>query len=86
ELPYDKLVLATGSSLHKPNIPGLNEYAFSVDTFQEASKLHQHLDTLVSKSSLAGCYTAVVVGAGFTGLEVATEMVSMLKRSAEHNG
>lgn len=85
-LPYDKLVLATGSSLHKPNIPGLKEHGFSVDAFQEASKLHQHLDNLVTKRSLAGCYTAVVVGAGFTGLEVATEMVSMLKHVAEKNG
>ncbi|MDQ0975915.1 NADH dehydrogenase [Neobacillus niacini] len=86
KLTYDKLVLAAGSSLQIPNIPGLKEHAFSVDTFQEASKLHQHLDNLVSKRSSEGCYTAVVVGAGFTGLEVATEMASMLKHVAEKNG
>ncbi|CAM3689034.1 NAD(P)/FAD-dependent oxidoreductase [Aeromicrobium ponti] len=85
-LSYDKLVLAAGSILQRPNIPGLEEHAFSVDTFQEASNLHQHLDNLVSKKSLAGCYTAIVVGAGFTGLEVAAEMVSMLKHVAEKNG
>jgi NADH:ubiquinone reductase (H+-translocating) len=85
-LPYDKLVLAAGSILQRPNIPGLKEHAFSVDTYQEANNLHQHLDNLISKRSLAGCYTAIVVGAGFTGLEVATEMVSMLKRVAEKNG
>ncbi|MFD2615423.1 NAD(P)/FAD-dependent oxidoreductase [Paenibacillus gansuensis] len=85
-LPYDKLVLATGSSLHKPNIPGLKEHAFSVDTYHEATKLNQHLDTLVSKKSFVGSYTVVVIGAGFTGLEVATEMVSTLKRIAKNNG
>lgn len=85
-LPYDKLVLAAGSSLNRPNIPGLKEHAYAVDTFQDATKLHQHLDQLAAKKSVAGCYTAVVVGGGFTGLEVATEMVSMLKHVAEKNG
>jgi NADH dehydrogenase len=79
-------VLASGSSLQRPNIPGLLEHAFSVDTFEDANKLHHHLDNLVSKRTVPGCYTTVVVGAGFTGLEAATEMVSMLKNVAENNG
>jgi NADH:ubiquinone reductase (H+-translocating) len=86
KLPYDSLVLATGSYLNKPNIPGLSENAFSVDTYQEARRLHNHLDSLASRRTELGCYTAVIVGAGFTGLEISTEMVSMLKNVAEKNG
>jgi NADH:ubiquinone reductase (H+-translocating) len=41
---------------------------------------------LASKRALAGCYTSIVVGAGFTGLEVAAEMVSMLKHVVDKNG
>jgi NADH dehydrogenase len=68
-LSYDRLVLAAGSRLHRPQIPGI-EYAFGVDTYAEAIGLEQHLSTSDARSS------AVVVGAGFTGIEVATALAS----------
>jgi NADH dehydrogenase FAD-containing subunit len=42
-LSYDRLVLATGSRLFRPPIPGLPEHAFSVDDLNEATKLDRHL-------------------------------------------
>ena len=42
-LRYDRLVLATGSRLFRPDIPGLREHGFSVDRFDEAVALAAHL-------------------------------------------
>ena len=36
-LAYDRLVFALGSQLLRPNIPGLAEYAFDVDTYDGAT-------------------------------------------------
>lgn len=83
-LSYDRLVLAAGSALYRPNIPGLTEHAFAVDTHREAILLEEHLQALATRPASAGQFTAVVVGAGFTGLEVATEMVTRLQEVAAH--
>ena len=84
-LAYDRLVLAAGSRLHRPAIPGAQN-AFSVDTFAEAAALDRHLATLAEQSARAGRFTAVVVGAGFTGLEVATELLGRLQLLAARAG
>lgn len=86
KLRYDRLVLAAGSRLHRPSVPGLEEHAFSTDTFSEAAALDDHLRVLPSRTDASGRYTVVVVGAGFTGLEVATEMVGRLDGLASRNG
>ncbi|MDO4254476.1 MAG: FAD-dependent oxidoreductase [Kocuria sp.] len=77
QLSYDRLVLAAGSSLVAPNIAGA-EYLFDVDTMPAAARLHAHIGTLTRLNEHPGQFTAVVVGAGFTGLEVATELPSRL--------
>ncbi|TDD29283.1 FAD-dependent oxidoreductase [Actinomadura sp. KC06] len=63
---YDRLVLAAGSRLVRPAIPGADRL-FDVDTLDGARRLRGHLRGRDG-------YTAVVVGAGFAGLEVATEL------------
>ncbi len=81
---YDKLIIATGSHLDVPDIPGLKDYGFNVDTYAAAKKLQQHLDNL-SKKSIEGQYTIVVVGGGFTGVEAATELMNRVKQLASGN-
>ena len=78
-LAYDRLVLALGSQLLQPNIPGLAEYAFDVDTYKGAIRLNTHLQSLPSQPHSPGRLTVVVVGGGLTGIEVATEMPGRLK-------
>ena len=78
ELAYDKLVLATGSTLVSPQLPGA-EHLFDVDTIEAADALHQHIAQLSRDPQRPGAFTAVVVGGGFTGLEVATELPSRLR-------
>jgi len=73
---YDRLVLATGSQLNRPAFPGA-AHAFDIDTLDAAVALDAHLHHLPQLSTPAR-YTAVVVGAGFTGLEIATELVGRL--------
>jgi NADH dehydrogenase len=43
KLSYDRLVVATGSRLFRPNIPGLAEHGFSVDSLDDAIALDKHL-------------------------------------------
>jgi NADH dehydrogenase len=78
-LQYHRLVLATGSRLFRPNIPGLADYAFSVDNIDDAIALDRHLHELAKMPASAARDTIVVVGAGFTGIEAATEMPSRLR-------
>jgi NADH:ubiquinone reductase (H+-translocating) len=76
-LNYDRLVIALGSEVAKPSIPGLDAFGFDVDTFRAAKKLEDHLMALPSKTSV-GRSSVVVVGAGATGIEVATELPARL--------
>jgi NADH dehydrogenase len=85
-LSYDKLVLATGSQLLRPGGLAGSEYLFDVDTMPGAARLDHHLRRLPRKAQSDGRYTAVVVGAGFTGLEIATALVERLGAIAEPHG
>ncbi|WP_030671454.1 NAD(P)/FAD-dependent oxidoreductase [Streptomyces sp. NRRL B-1347] len=67
-LTYDRLVLATGSQLIRPEMPGADR-VFDVDTLAGAVALKERLRGRTG-------FTAVVVGAGFTGLEVSTELAA----------
>jgi NADH dehydrogenase len=78
-LHYDRLVIAAGSRLFRPIIPGLAEHAFSVDQLADAIKLDRHLHSLADRPAGAARDTVVVAGGGFTGIEVATEMPSRLR-------
>jgi len=80
-LAYDRLVLALGSELARPDIPGLAENAFDVDTYAAAVRLNAHVAALGARPPSAGRSMVVVAGAGFTGIEVATEMAGKLRRA-----
>jgi NADH dehydrogenase len=84
-LAYDRLVLALGSELVRPPIPGLAAHAFDVDTYAAASRLAQHIDALADGPAAPGQFTAVVMGAGLTGLEVATELPARLRHVREQS-
>ncbi|WNV08582.1 NAD(P)/FAD-dependent oxidoreductase [Tardiphaga sp. 709] len=78
-LSYDRLVVATGSRLFRPNIPGLAEHGFSVDNLDDAIALDKHLHSLADRPASNGRDTIVVAGGGFTGIEAATEMPARLR-------
>jgi len=78
-LSYDRLVVATGSRLFRPNIPGLAEHSFSVDSLDDAVALDKHLHGLAKRPAVNGRDTVVVAGGGFTGIEAATELPGRLR-------
>jgi NADPH-dependent 2,4-dienoyl-CoA reductase/sulfur reductase-like enzyme/rhodanese-related sulfurtransferase len=64
-LPYDALVLAQGGNPIVPDLPGASSpHVFRLWTVPDMDRLHEHLKTSEPR-------TAVVVGGGFIGLEMA---------------
>ena len=80
-LSWDSLILATGSQLRKLPIPGALQYGFDNDSYEGAARLDKHLGNL-DKDSCEASSTFVVVGAGFTGIETATELRGQFGKSA----
>jgi NADH dehydrogenase len=79
---YDRLVLASGSQVVKPAVPGLREFVFDVDTYDGAVRLQRHLRRLAdgpAETLQPGAATVVVVGAGLTGIEAACELPNRLR-------
>jgi NADH dehydrogenase len=75
---YDRLVLASGSHVLKPGVPGLREFGFDVDTHDGALALGRHLRQLAGDPPTSAA-TVVVVGAGLTGIETACELPNRLR-------
>lgn len=78
-MPYDRLVLATGSHLFEPDIPGLKAHAFNVDQLDNALRLDAHLKSLANRPPSTARNTVVIVGGGFTGIETACDMPARLR-------
>jgi NADH dehydrogenase len=78
-LRYDRLVFALGSQLLRPDIAGLADHAFDVDTYNRAARLNTHLQSLPGRPESPGRFTVIVVGAGLTGIEAATLMPARLR-------
>jgi len=75
QLAYDRLVVATGSRIRRPPVPGA-ETAFSVDTQADAIAFDRRLREIAREVAEP---TIAVVGAGFTGIELALELRDRLE-------
>ena len=78
-LKYDRFVLATGSRVVLPDLPGLKEHSFNVDQLESAKQLDAHLRGLARRPDSVARNTVVVAGGGFTGIETAAEMPQRLR-------
>jgi NADH:ubiquinone reductase (H+-translocating) len=81
ELRYDQLVLCAGSQLR---LPTESEGVFCVDSYEQAMALHRAVAALGERPDAR--FSATVVGAGFTGVEVAAELADMLPAAARAAG
>ncbi len=79
QISYDRLILAAGSQVARPAVPGLAEHTFDVDQMESAVRLEQHLKGLAALPASTARNTVVVCGGGFTGIETATEMPARLR-------
>jgi NADH dehydrogenase len=69
-LDYDRLVVAAGSVMRRPAVPGADE-AFSIDNQAEAIAFDERLAKIAYTNPRP---SVAVIGAGFTGIELALEL------------
>jgi NADH:ubiquinone reductase (H+-translocating) len=86
-LPYDRLVLATGSVTREVATPGLSEFAFGLKTLAEGQFIHDHVlqqlqlaDATTDPEVRRARLTFLVVGAGYTGTETAAQLQRMTQK------
>ncbi len=77
ELSYDKLVLALGCETPAESVPGVTEHAIPFRTLQDAYRLNDKLRLL--EASPAERIRVAIVGAGYTGVELACKVADRLK-------
>jgi len=65
---YDKLIIATGASPFRPDIPGINHpKVLGLRDLKDADRMHE--------LATSGAKQAVIVGGGFIGIEVAENLL-----------
>jgi NADPH-dependent 2,4-dienoyl-CoA reductase/sulfur reductase-like enzyme/rhodanese-related sulfurtransferase len=71
---YDRLVIATGSEVIRPKVPGLDlENIFQLHSIYDA-------DAILGKIHSSAVTNAVVVGGGYIGLEMAEALAALEKK------
>ncbi len=90
-LGWDRLVLAPGAITRTFDIPGLAEHAVGLKNLAEAAYLRDHVirqmedaDACDDPAQRRARCTFVVVGAGYTGTELAAQMSRFTRREARH--
>jgi NADH:ubiquinone reductase (H+-translocating) len=86
-LSYDHLILACGSVVNLDYLPGLAAYAHPLKTLGDAiflgndliARLEEAADA-PNQTERARLLTVVVIGGGFTGVEIAGEVADMMDR------
>lgn len=67
-IPYDDLIIGLGSEDKYHNIPGAEEHTYSIQTIDKARHTYQTLNNLAPGSIVS------IVGAGLSGVELASEL------------
>lgn len=83
-IPYDYLVIATGSQSEFFQVPGAQEYGFPLQTLQHALQFHHHfLQTVETMQRDADPKPLIIaiVGGGATGVELAGSLAELGRRS-----
>jgi NADH dehydrogenase len=82
---YEKCILALGTVTTYFGIEGLDIYSYGIKSADEINRLKQHLYVDIAENHIVDKHY-VVVGAGPTGVELASALGSYLKRLCEHYG
>jgi NADH:ubiquinone reductase (H+-translocating) len=88
DLPFSYLVLALGGQANFYGIPGLKEFAFPLQTFQDAQRIYDHITELCSKASAEtneqkrrALLRFVIGGGGLSGVEFASELADYIVKN-----
>jgi NADH dehydrogenase len=86
---YDYLVIGTGSEPAFFGVPGVKENGFTLWSFEDAVKIRHHIKEMFSRAAKERdekkrkeMLTFVVAGSGFTGIEMAGELLEWKDRLA----
>ncbi|HET9484613.1 MAG TPA: FAD-dependent oxidoreductase, partial [Xanthomonadales bacterium] len=86
ELGYDHLVLACGSVVNLNLLPGMASHALPLKTIGDAIAMRAHVMQMLEKADVAETepqrrfyLSFIVVGGGFSGVEVAGELNDLLR-------
>ncbi|KAL3765992.1 hypothetical protein ACHAWU_002707 [Discostella pseudostelligera] len=86
-ISYDALVVATGAEISLDSIPGASEYALPFYTVEQALELKRRLallDNYLSENTEQSA-NIVVVGGGYSGVELSLNLVDRFKLSTNNN-
>ncbi|ASW44096.1 MAG: FAD-dependent oxidoreductase [Clostridiales bacterium] len=79
---YDYLVIGTGSEPAFFGVPGVKENGFTLWSFEDAIRIREHIQEMFAKASIEKdankrkeMLTFIVAGSGFTGIEMAGELL-----------
>ncbi len=84
KLKYDYLIIASGAVTNYMNVPGANEFTFTLKNLQDAIAIRNHiLNTCENayKTNNKDLLTFSVIGAGPTGVELATELIEYIEHT-----
>jgi NADH dehydrogenase len=93
-LHYDHVVIACGAESNLSIIPGMTEHAFAFKVMRDAIDLRQHIVSQMEKAEATRDpqrrrwhLSFIIVGAGFSGVEVAGEINELVRSSSRfyHN-
>jgi len=91
-VPYDFLILATGSVTQLLNVPGAAKYAFRLDNLRQAIALRNHLLRCFEQAAYEPnserrrqLLTFTIIGGGPTGVELAGALVELIHDSLKRD-
>jgi NADH:ubiquinone reductase (H+-translocating) len=87
-LHYDHLVVACGAESNLGIIPGMTDHAFGFKVMRDAIELRQHVvhqmehaEAATDSDQRRGHLSFIIVGAGFSGIELAGEINELVRGS-----
>lgn len=87
-MTYDYLVLTCGNTVNLALVPGMDEHAFPLKTIGDALTLQSHIMEQLERAEVCENFERkrwylrfVIVGGGFSGVEVAGEINDLLRSS-----
>ncbi len=85
--PYDVLVLALGSHTAFFNIDGIEEHSMTLGNYDQAKEIRERIKEIFEEAGKTGTPPNVVIGgAGFTGVELAGEMMDWFPALYKEHG
>ena len=90
---YDYLVVSMGGEPNDFGVPGVKEYGFTLWSLEDALKIEAHLKEMVQAAAKESdsekrkkLLTFSVAGSGFTGIEMAGELIDWRKKVSKKYG